>query len=377
MSTNRKIYWIAIAALVLGAIGLADRLLLGHRDAAYGSYVTWGLWVSMYLFFAGVAAGAFAMSTLDLLFHVEVFRGTGRIALWTALVSLAGALVSIGLDLGHMARIWKVYLQPNFRSVMTQMVWGYTVFAVLLVAALREAIRDPDGRRLRILMIVGVPLALFVSGAVGALLGVAASRPFWHVGLLPVQFPVFALASGFAALLAVLGLLGGARGARREAQLRILVVGTIVLALAKLYFLWADFSQSLYGNVPQNVAAVNEVLFGQYWWAFWILQIGAGTLVPLAVLASPRLARDGVVAGWMGVLVLGGLAVARANIVLPALAVPEIGALADAFSGSARLRFEYFPSAMEWSVSVGITGLVLLAFVTGLDRLPLRREEVA
>jgi Ni/Fe-hydrogenase subunit HybB-like protein len=63
--------------------------------------------------------------------------------------------------------------------------------------------------------------------------------------------------------------------------------------------------------------------------------------------------------------------------VLPALAVPEIGALADAFSGSARLRFEYFPSPMEWSVSLGITGLVVLAFLAGLDRLPLRREEVA
>ncbi len=377
MRTNRKIFWISIAALVVGAVGLADRLFLGHLHAAYGSYVPWGLWVSMYLFFAGVAAGAFFMSALDLLFHVEAFRGTGRVALWIAVVSLAGALASIGLDLGHMLRSWKVYLQPNFHSVMTQMVWGYTAFGVLLVLALREALGDPAGKRLRVLMIVGIPVALFVSGAVGALLGVEASRPFWHIGLLPVQFPVFALASGFAALLAFLGLLGDPADPRRAAQLRFLVIGTIVLALAKVYFLWADFSQSLYGNVPQNVAAVREVLFGQYWWAFWVLQIGLGTVLPVAVLASPRGSRDAVTVGWMGVLVLGGLAVARANIVLPALAVPEIEALATAFSGSARLRFEYFPSPMEWSVSLGITGLVVLAFLAGLDRLPLRRGEVA
>lgn len=374
MSTNRKVYWIAIAALALGAIGLADRLLLGHRDAAYGSYVTWGLWVAMYLFFAGVAAGAFAVATLDLLFKVETFRGTGRIALWTAVVSLGGALLSIGLDLGHMLRIWKVYLQPHFHSVMTQMVWGYTLFGVLLVAALREAIRNPGGRALRALMIAGLPMTLFVSGAVGALLGVEASRPFWHIGLLPVQFPVFAAASGAAALLAIIGLFGAEDDPRRGAQIRVLAVATIAFGVAKLYFLWADFSQSLYGNVPQNVAAVKEVLFGRYWWSFWILQILAGTLVPMAVLLRPGL-RGGALAGWMGVLVLAGLAVARANIVLPALAVPEIETLAEAFSGSARLRFEYFPSPMEWAVTAGITGLVVLAFLSGYERLPLRPKE--
>lgn len=110
MTSHKKLFWIAVAALAVGVIGLADRLFLGHRDAAYGSYVVWGLWVAMYLFFAGVSAGAFAVATLDLLFKVEVFEGTGKTALWTAVVSLGGALLSIWLDLGHLMRIWKVYL---------------------------------------------------------------------------------------------------------------------------------------------------------------------------------------------------------------------------------------------------------------------------
>jgi molybdopterin-containing oxidoreductase family membrane subunit len=377
MKAHKNLFWLAVAALAIGVIGLGDRLLFGHRDAAYGSYVVWGLWVSMYLFFAGVSAGAFAIGTLDLLFKVEVFKGTGRIALWTALVSLGGALLSIWLDLGHLVRIWRVYFQPHFGSVMTQMVWGYTLFGLLLVLALREAIRDPESRLLRALLVAGIPLSLFIAGAVGALLGVNPSRPFWHIGLLPVQFPVFAVASGFAALLTILGLLSHGEDPRRAAQLQVLAVGTIAFGVVKLFFVWADFSQSLYGNVPQNVAAVNEVLYGPHWWAFWILQIGLGTLVPIAVLASPRRARNGAVAGWMGVLTLGGLAVARANIVLPALAVPEIDALATAFSGSPRLRFEYFPSLMEWAVTLGITGLVVLAFLVGSERLPLRSKEVA
>jgi protein NrfD len=376
MTLKKIAYVLAALAVVAGAWGFYDRFVFGHQNAAYGSYVVWGLWVAMYLFFASVAAGAFMISTLDLLFKIQIFKGTGKTALWIALISLGGALLSIWLDLGQLWRIWKVYLQGNVNSVMAQMVWGYTLFGMLLLASLYFAMRDPQNKILRWLMIVGLPLSLFVSGAVGALLGVEASRMFWHVGLLPVQFPVFALASGCAALLAAVGLFGSSKDANRAQQLRVLGIATVVLAFVKLYFLWADFSQSIYGNVPQNVQAVNEVLFGQYAWAFWGLQIALGTILPIAVLLTPSFAKQGWWSGAMGVLVLIGFAVARANIVFPALTIPEIDALTHAFTGP-RLQFAYYPSLMEWAVTAGIVGLVVLAFLIGTDRLPLRGKETA
>ncbi len=376
MFLKRIVYALCVVALLVGAWGVYDRLAYGHQNANYGSYVVWGLWVAMYLFFVGTAAGAFMIATLDLLFRVETFRGTGRVALWVALVSLGAGLLSIWLDLGHMDRIWKVYLQGNLSSVMAQIVWGYTLFGLLLLASLYLAIRQPRGVVLRVLMTVGLPLSLFLSGAVGALLGVQASRLFWHVGLFPVQFPVFSLASGAAAMLVALGLFGPRDDPRRGQQLWILSLSTVVLAVVKLYFLWADFSQSIYGNVPQNVQAVNAVLFGPYWWAFWILQLFLGTLVPVVVLAQPRLARHNGWAGVMGALVLFGFAVARANIVFPALTVPELEALTTAFTGP-HLTFSYFPSLMEWAVTLGVSGLAVLAFLIGNDRLPLRGKEAA
>ena len=376
MNLKRAIYAISALALVFGLWGIFIRLTTGHREAAYGSYIVWGLWVAMYLFFSGTAAGAFMISSLDLLFHIKLFKGTGRIALWIGLVSLAAALLSIWLDLGHMDRIWKVYLQGDLGSVMNQMVWGYTLFGLLMVASLFFAIRRPESGLLKALMIIGLPLSLFVSGAVGALLGVDGSRMFWHVGLLPVQFPVFSLASGAAVMLVALGLFGPKESPNRSEQLWVLSISTVVLAIVKLYFLWADFSQSMYGNVPQNVEAVRAVLYGPYWWAFWILQILVGTLIPIFVLVQPKLARHNGWAGWMGLLVLFGFAVARANIIFPALAVPEIQALTTAFSGP-HLTYDYFPSLMEWAVTIGIVGLAVLAFLIGEDRLPLHGKEVA
>ncbi|PWH20002.1 MAG: polysulfide reductase [Ardenticatenia bacterium] len=374
---KRIAYAVCVLALLAGAWGLYDRLVYGHQHAAYGSYVVWGLWVAMYLFFAGIAAGAFMIATLDLLFGIPVLRGIGRLALWVALVSLAAALLSIWLDLGHMDRIWKVYLQGSPSSVMAQMVWGYTAFGFLALVCLILALTRPASRLLRTLMIVGLPLSLFISGAVGALLGVQASRMFWHVGLFPVQFPVFSLASGTAAMLVAIGLFGSRQDPLRSEQLRLFSLATVVLTIVKLYFLWADFSQSMYGNVPQNVKAVEAVLYGQYWWAFWILQLLLGSLVPMVVLALPGPSRNGQWAGWMGVLVLVGFAAARANIVFPALTVPELEALTTAFTGP-HLTFDYFPSPMEWAVTAGITGMAILAFLIGNDVLPLRAKmEVA
>ena len=375
MNLKRLTYLIGILLLVLGLYGFGSRLFIGERDVNYGSYVVWGLWVAMYLFFAGVSTGAYMMATLDYLFSIPLFKGTGKVALWGALVTMPAALITIGMDLGHMERIWKVYFQPNFSSLLAQMVWGYTIFVVIILISLWAVMRKPQAGWIKPLFGFGLFMAIFLSGGVGALLGVNASRSFWHVGLLPAQFPFFSLASGAAFMLIALGWFAPS-DERRPQQLWVIGLITVVLAVIKAYFLWTDFSQSIYGGMPDNVRAVNEVLFGQYWWAFWFLQIGLGTLIPVIVLLQPKPAKNGLWAGAMGVLVLMGFGVARANIVFPALSVPELEGLSTAFQGP-HLNFNYTPSLMEWSVVLGIVGITTLAFLYGAERLSIWSEKSA
>ena len=370
MNLKRLTYGVGGLLLVLGLYGFITRLFIGERDVNYGSYVVWGLWVAMYLFFAGLSTGSFMIATLEYLFGVKLFKGTGKAALWGALVTMPAALATIGMDLGHMERIWKVYLMPNFGSLLAQMVWGYSLFLPVILLSLWLVFRKPESRWVKPLFAFGLFMAFLLSGGVGALLGVNASRPFWHVGLLPAQFPVFSLATGAAFMLLVLGWFAPKNDERLPQQLWVLSIGTVALAAIKLYFLWADFSQSVYGGMPDNVAAVDEVLYGRYWWAFWFLQIGLGTVLPIVVLLQPKLAKNGTWAGAMGFLVLLGFVVARANIVFPALTVPELEGLATAFTGP-HLNFDYFPSLMEWSVVLGVVGASTLAFLIGNDRLSL------
>lgn len=369
-STIKKIlYGLGALALLFGLYGFYTRLFIGEREVSYGSYVTWGLWVAMYLFFAGIATGAFMMATLDYLFGISLFKGTGKFALWGALVTMPAALMTIGMDLGHMERIWKVYLQPNPFSLLAQMVWGYTIFVVVILVSLWFAIRDRRDVWMKVVMAIGLFLAIFLSGGVGALLGINANRAYWHVGLLPAQFPIFSLASGVAFMLIIVGWFGLVEEGRRAQMLWVLALLSIVLGLVKVYFLWADFSQSLYGGLPDNVKAVNLVLFGPYAWAFWGLQIVLGTVVPFLILVQPKLAKNGLWAGLMGAFILLGFAVARANIVFPALAIPELEGLITAFTGP-HLNIDYFPSLLEWSVTLGVVGIATLAYILGIDRLP-------
>ena len=373
LTPKRVLYVLAFVAILLGVYGFYSRLIFGERDVNYGSYVNWGLWVAGYLFFAGAAAGSFMVATLDYVFEVPMFKGTGRYALLASLVTLPAALILIGFDLGHLERIWKVYLQPNVTSLLAQLVWSYTL---LLGAVTMSLLMIATGRvrRLKPLMVAGLILAVFVSGGVGALLGVNAGRVSFHTAMLPAQFPVLNLTSGVALLLVIVGFFGVvAEPARRERLLRVLGLAVVVLLMVKAYFLWVDYSQALYSQVPDAVAVAELILFGQYAWAFWILQVTLGIVIPIVVLVQTRTARNGLLAGVMGVFILVGLAVGRTAIIFPAMAVPELEGLAEAFTGP-HLGYDYTPSLMEWSVVAGVVGFAAMAYLTFTDRLPMFRQ---
>ncbi|MEW6085713.1 MAG: NrfD/PsrC family molybdoenzyme membrane anchor subunit [Chloroflexota bacterium] len=365
MLSKKLTYAFGVLALLAGVWGIYTRLFVGERDVNYGSYVVWGLWVAMYLFFAGAATGSYMFATMEYLFNIKLFKGTGKAALWSALICMPAALATIGMDLGHMERIVKVYLSPNPFSLLAQMVWGYTSFIAVILATMWLVYHNPEAKLTKWVLSLGLFLAIFLSGGVGALLGVNASRAYWHVGLLPVQFPIFSMATGFALLMIVLGWFAPKTENRPE-QLKVIGIAVVVLLLIKTYFVWSDFSQSIYAGVPQNVEAVQAVLFGPYSWQFWIVQIGIGTLLPILVLTQPKLAGNGAWAGWMGVFVLVGFAIARTNIVFPALTIPELEGLATAFTGP-HLSFDYSPSLLELSVVSGVVGGTIIALLLGFD----------
>jgi protein NrfD len=398
----KRLWWVLwVVAFAAGLAGVLQRISSGHLFAAYGSYIPWGLWVAVYIYFVGLSAGAFLISTVIYVFGVKRLEPVGRLALFTALITLLMALLSIWFDLGHMSRFWRVYAGRAWTSMMAWMVWLYTAYFVLLLVETWFAIRADlarkagergasglvaralslgqrdvseaavtrDHRAVRLLATLGVPLATAFHGGVGALFGVIGARLFWHASIYPLLFLASALASGSALLTFVTAFWGPGRGTREHRDL-VTLLATIALGLllVDVLFEFAEFSISLYATIPAAVQGFLIVLFGPYWWVFWIVHLGLGIVVPIVILATRRQQPQ-----WAGVgafLIAATFISVRLNIIVPGLAYPELQGVERAYIGS-RLSFQYFPSLLEWQVSFFVASVGIALFALGLRFLPI------
>ncbi len=359
-------WWIWGILAALGGVGFWQRLTQGHLLANYGSYVPWGLWVAAYIYFVGLSAGAFLLSSLVYVFKVKALEPIGRFSLAMAVITLLMALLSIWFDIGHMERFWFVFTRPNFQSMMAWMIWMYTAYFLLLAAEMVLAFRapTPQSRRwLAILGSVGVPLAIAFHGGVGALFAVVGARPYWHTGLFPILFLSGALTSGGALLLAVVAWRWPVRDEPHRNLVRILSKITLGLLLFDLLLEWAEISVPLWAGTAYHTGGLELMLFGPFWWVFWVLHLLLGSLVPIGLLV--RWPSDPKRAGLAGALIAVLFMTVRLNIVIPGLAVPILPGLEGAIRHQ-RLTTFYVPSLHEWMVLAGVTAVGILLF--GLAR---------
>ncbi|MBI2246502.1 MAG: polysulfide reductase NrfD [Armatimonadetes bacterium] len=352
--------WGVLAAL--GLVGVWQRLSQGHLLANYGSYVPWGLWVAAYIYFVGLSAGAFLLSSLVYVFKVKVLEPMGRLSLVVAVITLFMALLSIWFDIGHMERFWYVFTRPNFHSMMAWMIWMYTAYFILLIAELLLAFAAPTPsrrRQLTILGSLGVPLAIAFHGGVGALFAVVGARPYWHSSLFPILFLSGALTSGGALLLSVVAWRWPVRDEAHRRLVTLLARITLGLLLFDLLLEWAEISVPWWGGMAEHVGGLKLMLFGPFWWVFWIAHLLLGSLVPAWLLI--RAPSDPRRAGLAGALIAVLFMSVRLNIVIPGLAVPILPGLEGAIQHP-RLTTFYLPSLHEWLVLSGVVALGILMF---------------
>lgn len=392
-------------AFAAGSVGVFLRLTTGHELANYGSYIPWGLWVAAYVYFSGLSAGAFLISTLVYAGGVRRLEPVAKVGLFTALITLLMGLMLIWLDLGRIDRAWEVFVYGSRTSMMAWMIWLYTAYMVILVAAnwfafradlaemavgnsLRARVaklltlgrtgtgdlaRERDARTLRVLAIIGIPVVIAFNGGSGALFAVIAARPFWNASIFPIASIVGALASGTALLAFITAFTAPKRGTTEHGEL-VWFLGRLVLALTAIYLLleWAEFSIGIYGDVPIETEPYLEILTGPYWWVFWFVHLGAGAALPLFLLLTRP--RSVPLIGLAGGLVAATFIAVRLNIVIPGLVVPQLEGMDVAFVHR-RLSFEYFPSVMEWLVMLFVVSAGVAMFYVGSKLLPLTGTE--
>jgi molybdopterin-containing oxidoreductase family membrane subunit len=405
----------ALLALLwlLAAVGLA---VLGYRFVAglgvtrLGTVVPWGAWVSFYIFFIGLSAGSFLLSTLIFVFRMEKLEPVGRLALLQAFACLALGMAFIFIDLGHWGRAWHIMVYPQWGSILAWESWLYVGYLAIIAGETWLLMRcdlsqwakatrglpariyrtlafgfqcpadaagkaDCDRRaamHIRLLALIGIPVALGVHGGTGAIFAVVKARPGWNGPLFPLVFIVSALVSGGGLLMFLRAFVMPDPRTDRETMPLIakLTVGFLVFDLTLMLL---EFLVGIYGGIPDHLAVFRRIAVGPFWYIFWILQLLIGAAIPLLILfrkSGYHPKRMGVA----GLLIVAGILGVRMNIVIPALSVPVFRGY-DIAINSARMNWLYVPNWIEWLSSLGVIAAAALVFLWAVRRLPMSEHQ--
>ena len=315
----------------------------------------WSLLIVLYPYITGLVAGAFILASLERVFKVDAVRPTYRLALLTALAFLLVAPLPLQLHLGHPERSFEMYLTPHSSSAMAMFgfvyLWYLTVVLLLEIwlefrAEIVGLAQSTTGvRRLIYRMltlgsmnvspaalrfddkvgyavtVIGIPSAFLLHGYVGFIFGSIKANPWWSTPLMPIVFLFSAMVSGIAAVL----LLYMASMKVKRAAIDMRCVDTIAKYL--FYTFVIDFTLEMLDLIhrtyesDESFRSLDFMVHTRLWFSQVILQIGLGTLVPLALLAANQLWRFSAAARrkmyvTAGCLTMVGIFAMRWNVVI-------------------------------------------------------------
>ena len=329
----------------------------GVEGFMYPNEITlyWSVLIVLYPFITGLVAGAFILASLERVFRVEAVKPTYRLALLTALAFLLVAPLPLVLHLGHPFRSPEMYFTPHSTSAMAMFGYVYLwyLMAVLVLEIWLDYRRDIvllsqsskgllrfvykvmtlgssnisprslaiDDRVGWIVTLIGIPSAFLLHGYVGCIFGSVKANPWWSSPLMPVVFIFSAMVSGIAGVM----LLYMAISKLRKQVIDMRCVDSIAMYLFYIFII--DFSLEMLDMVHriyeanESFNSLNFMVHTQLYFSQIVLQIGLGTITPLALLfltqvvKLPEIARKYMYV-LSGSLALIGVLAMRWNVVI-------------------------------------------------------------
>lgn len=395
-------WWISILTVLflVGGYFIIERLVVGLTTTNLSSITPWGAWIAFYIFFVGLSAGSFLLSTMIFVFGMKQYDKVGKMALFTAIICMIVALTFVLMDLGRPERAFSALLHWNVTSILAWEMRFYVVYITLLVVELYIAMREDlvrlrtvdsikgkiarlitfkkstindytkkrDTRWMKILGIIGIPLAILgVHGGTGAIFAVVSARPAWNSGIFPIIFVVSAMVSGTALLLAIYIFRSKVLKQPIDKQM---VVGLAKMMIAFLFIdlllQFYDYLVGLYSLADSHLLSLKTMMRSSYSWTFWIVQMFLGAVVPIFIVFYKKTAKNIGALFIAAVLIVIGIIGVRFNIVVPSQIVPIMEGMPAG---------DYYPTFKEWMVSVGIVAMGLLIFSIGDYLLPLEQRK--
>lgn len=405
--------------ILLALVGIAVVIAIVRYIVGLGATTNlndaypWGLWISFdVLCGVALAAGGFTLAATVYIFQLRKYHAVVRPAVLTALLGYILVVIGLLVDLGRYYKIWhpmvmwqhtsvmfevgwcvmlyttvlflefapafferygykniraliRRYTSPFIIAIMTlfaaamshSVLWTAIVFAVLgflymLVA--RGALRE-DADTPLLLVMAGVILSTLHQSSLGSLFLILPHKlsALWHTPMLPIMFFVSAVSAGLAMVIFESTI--GSKVFRRPLELDVLKgLGKALPYVLSVYLLLKIIDIVARGAVDVAFTMSAQSIL------FWI-EIMVGIVLPIALLLSTDVSRSAAGLFWSALCVIVGLVLNRLNVGI-------IGIKVESWQ-------TYFPSWMEFAISIGIVSAGLLIFTAAARYLPVYEED--
>lgn len=381
--------WAALGSiLLLGIAAYTRQLVLGLGVTGMNRPVYWGVYITNFVFFIGLAhSGTFISAILRVAgqsWRAPLTRAAEAITLF----SLPFGVAAILADMGRPDRILNMVFYGRYQSPL---LWDITAVGLYLLSSIvfmylsllpdialcRDRLKDVPGWQQRMyerlalgwnghpeqfhrlervldgMAIFMTMLVVTVHTVVSWVFGMTL-QPGWHTALIGPFFLLGAILSGTAAVVIVLAILRRAYNLEKVLHLELfnkLRKLLITFTLGWLYFMIAEHLTIGYGNMVEEMRVLDDKFAGEYAILFW----GMTALVfgiPLLIFLFKG--KNSI--GWMvaaSVLINIGMWMERYIVIVPTEVSPRL------FYELA--RGIYRPTLTEWTLTAAFfAGMALL-----------------
>ena len=373
---------LTVAGLALWAMQLTG----GMVQTAMRNLDSWGLYITMFMFFVGLSAGGLIISSVPKALGIKGFGGISKVAVMSSIAATVAAIGFVVVDLGQPLRVWELFAYSNLGSPL---MWDIIVLATYLVlscAYLWAQVQAERGKvsstALRVISVVALVCAVLVHSVTAWIFGLQQGREMWHTALLAPWFVSSALVCGTGLVICVAAALRRAGYlALEQAQLARLAKLLGAFVVVDLYFFGCDLLTEAFPG-GEGLAVVEMLVSGPlapFFWGEVVLCVAAAVVCFTPSLRTTPLLVAASVAAIVAILckrvqlLVGGFQLA--NVDLPGAVTPMTLTNWEASLQGAYQGLVYWPAPLEWGVALGVVALAVLVFLLGLKFLPLRPQD--
>jgi Ni/Fe-hydrogenase subunit HybB-like protein len=391
---------LAVLCLIIGASSWTYQIHEGLGVAGYNPPVMWGVYIITFVFWVGIGHAGTLISAI-----LYLFRAGFRTTIYRAAEAMTVfAVMTAGLfPIIHIGRPWKFFwlipypnwrmLWPNFKSPLVWDVFAISTYLTISttflfiglipdIAVLRDQEKNPTRKAILSALSFGwrnseaewrhyvraylflaafsTPLVLSVHSVVSFDFAMALT-PGWHTTIFPPYFVAGAIFSGFAMVWTILipirkwwKLEHYVTLNHLDATAKMVLFTSLVVGCAYIIEFWVAW----YGGVKVEQEYFWNRVFGQWWWAAWIM-LTCNMILPLS-LFSQSLRRNPTWLWILSIFINIGMWFERFVIVVPSLSHEF-----EPWQWSA-----YIPTWVDYGILLGSFGWFFMWFLLFIRQLP-------